>query len=30
MLLALALAGLFVLTMWAPEEVFPIAEVVWP
>ena len=30
MLVALAMAGLFVLTMWTPEEAFPIAEVVWP
>jgi len=30
MLLAAAMAGLFVLTMWTPDEAFPIGEVVWP
>ena len=30
MLVALAMAGLIVLTMWNVEEACPIAETVWP
>jgi hypothetical protein len=30
MLVALALAALFILAMWSPEEAFPIDQMVWP
>jgi hypothetical protein len=30
MLLALAMAALFVLTTWTPDEAFPIGQIVWP
>jgi hypothetical protein len=30
MLVALAMAALFVLTMWNAEEAYPVADMVWP
>jgi hypothetical protein len=29
-LVPLAMAGLFILTMWSPDEAYPIDEMVWP